>query len=161
VLLAACAAPASRNAADVQNSATATVLVTLHRQDELWMDRVGFGLDTQIVADYRHLGRERFLAQQLDARDNSLPAEIASQIDVMEISRLDPARQLAQVQASYKSINAMPDGADKEQAISLRIRPSGVTCCAPSIRPRSCRSRWSGSGSITSVSTSTRAICAG
>ena len=116
MLLAACAAPAPRTAADAQISATAPALLTLHRQDELWIDRIGFGLDTRIVADYRRLGRERFLTQQLDARDNTLPAAIAGQIDTMEVSHLDAARRLADVQASYKSINAMPDGADKEQA---------------------------------------------
>jgi uncharacterized protein (DUF1800 family) len=116
VFLVACTASAPRTAADAQNAATAVALPTLHREDELWIDRIGFGLDTQIVADYRRVGRERFLAQQLDAHEGTLPAPIASQIDAMEVSHLDVARQLAEVQASYKSINAMPDGADKEQA---------------------------------------------
>jgi uncharacterized protein (DUF1800 family) len=114
--LVACAASAPRPAVDAQNAATAAALPTLHREDELWIDRIGFGLDTQIVADYRLLGRERFLAQQLDAREGALPTAIASQIDAMAVSHLDVARQLAEVHASYKSINAMPDGADKEQA---------------------------------------------
>jgi uncharacterized protein (DUF1800 family) len=115
-LLVACAAPTPRTAADAQRTQAAMALPTLHHEDELWIDRIGFGLDSQIVADYRRFGRERLLAQQLEARNHTLPAEIASQIDTMEVSNVDPARQLAEVQAAYKSINAMPDGADKEQA---------------------------------------------
>ena len=113
-MLAACAASAPRPAAD-QNAAAAPMM-TLRHEDELWIDRVAFGLDTRIVADYRRSGRERLLERQLEAPDSTLPDAIASQIEVMEISHLDVAQRLAQVQAAYKSINAMPDGADKEQA---------------------------------------------
>jgi uncharacterized protein (DUF1800 family) len=115
-MLVACAAPAPRSAAEVQNSATAAPMRVLRRDDVLWIDRVSFGLDTRIVADYRRIGRERLLASQIDAADHTLPDAIASQIDAMQVSHLDAAQQLAQVQAAYKSINAMPDGADKEQA---------------------------------------------
>jgi uncharacterized protein (DUF1800 family) len=111
-----CAAPAPRTAADLQQAAVAVPLPTLHREDVLWIDRVGFGLDTRIVADYRRVGRERVLAQQLDARDNVLPQAIASQIDSMEVSHLDVSQRLADIQVEYKSINARPDGAEKEQA---------------------------------------------
>jgi uncharacterized protein (DUF1800 family) len=105
--LAACAAPAPR---------TAAPMTTLRHEDTLWMDRVSFGLDTRLVTDYRRFGRERMLARQLDDPDNTLPDTIASQIDAMEVSHLDAAQRLAEVQAAYKNINAMPDGADKEQA---------------------------------------------
>src|SRR6202158_2907783 len=114
--LVACAAPAPRTAAGAQKALTAMPLPTLRREDVLWIDRIGFGLDSQIVADYRRFGRERLLAQQLDARNNTLPAAIASQINTMDVSHVDPARRLADIQAGYKSINAMPDGAEKEQA---------------------------------------------
>lgn len=114
--LVACAAPAPRTAAGAQKAVTAMPLPTLRREDVLWIDRIGFGLDSQIVADYRRFGRERLLAQQLDARNNTLPAAIASQINTMDVSHVDPARRLADIQAGYKSINAMPDGAEKEQA---------------------------------------------
>jgi uncharacterized protein (DUF1800 family) len=114
--LAACAAPAPRTAADAQNAASATPMLTLHREDVLWIDRLSFGLDTRIVADYRRFGRERMLERQLDDADHALPDAIASQIDVMEVAHVDVVQQLAGVQAAYKSINALPDGADKEQA---------------------------------------------
>jgi uncharacterized protein (DUF1800 family) len=114
--LAACAAPAPRTAADAQNAASATPMLTLHREDVLWIDRLSFGLDTRIVTDYRRFGRERMLERQLDDADHTLPDAIASQIDAMGVAHVDVLQQLAGVQAAYKSINAMPDGADKEQA---------------------------------------------
>jgi uncharacterized protein (DUF1800 family) len=115
-LLIACAAPAPRTPADMQHATSAAPLLMLHRDDVLWLDRISFGLDTRIVADYRRIGRERLLAQQLDARDNMLPPAIASQIDSLEVSRLDIAQRLADIQAEYKSINARSEGPEKEQA---------------------------------------------
>jgi len=51
-----------------------TGLPIMQHDDALWLDRVTFGLDSAAVADLRRLGRERFLEQQLDARDSALPA---------------------------------------------------------------------------------------
>jgi uncharacterized protein (DUF1800 family) len=115
-LLLACSAAPPRSSGDAAPSATATPLLSLRREDVLWIDRMGFGIDSRIVADYRRLGRERLLEQQLDARNNALPPAIASLIDAMEVSQLDPARRLADIQAQNKAINAMGDGPDKEQA---------------------------------------------
>jgi uncharacterized protein (DUF1800 family) len=120
-LLTACAAPATRptpgtTQLDASQSAIAKPLPGLRHEDALWIDRVAFGLDTRAVADYRRLGRERFLAQQLAARDNTLPPAIALQINAMEVAHLDPAQRLVDVQSAYKSINVMADGTDKEQA---------------------------------------------
>jgi uncharacterized protein (DUF1800 family) len=118
-LLVACATPAPRVAVDTSQAVPAMPLASLRHEDVLWVERLGFGLDTRMVSDYRRLGRERFLAQQLAARDNTLPPAIALQIDAMEISRLDPVQRLGDVQAAYKSINVMADGAEKEQARKL------------------------------------------
>ena len=97
-------------------AASAPALPVLNRDDMLWLQRATFGLDSATVADYRRLGRERFLDLQLGARDGVLPPPIAAQIDALEVSRADPVQWIAQVNAEYKSINAMPDGADKAQA---------------------------------------------
>jgi uncharacterized protein (DUF1800 family) len=113
MLLLACSAPASRTGSSAD---TAPVLPVLHREDVLWLERVEFGLDSASVTEYRSLGRERFLELQLAARDSALPAPIAAQIDAMEVSHSAPARWLAEVNAQYQTINAMPDGLDKEQA---------------------------------------------
>ncbi|MGC1523247.1 MAG: DUF1800 domain-containing protein [Steroidobacteraceae bacterium] len=94
----------------------AAALPVLHREDLLWLQRVTFGLDSTSVSDYRRLGRERFLEQQLDARDTALPAPIAVQVGALEVAHADPEKWLAAVNAEYKTINALPDGPDKEQA---------------------------------------------
>jgi uncharacterized protein (DUF1800 family) len=112
-LLAACAAPGNRDGAPVQS---APPLRPLQRQDALWLEQVDFGLDAANVSAYRRLGRERFLELQLTQREPSLPAPIAARIDAMEIAHAEPAQWIAEVRAQYKTINAMPDGADKEQA---------------------------------------------
>jgi uncharacterized protein (DUF1800 family) len=96
--------------------ATAAALPVLHREDMLWLQRSSFGLDSASVADYRRLGRERFLDAQLKAGEPALPAPIAAQIASLEVSHADPLQWLADVNAQYKTINAMPDGSDKEQA---------------------------------------------
>jgi len=99
--------------------ASASVLPVLHREDMLWLERVSFGLDSATVADYRRLGRARFLDAQLHPGDASLPAPIAAQIDAMEISHAQPEAWLAAVRAQYKAINALPDGPEREQARKL------------------------------------------
>ena len=108
LLLAGCATPP-----DLPH---AQPLRTLHRENMLWLERVSFGLDTPIVAEYRQLGRERFLDRQLHATEEILPAPIAAQIASLEITRADSMHLLAGVNAQYKVINAMSDGPDKDQA---------------------------------------------
>jgi uncharacterized protein (DUF1800 family) len=88
----------------------------LNRADALWLQRVTFGLDSVTVADYRRLGRERFLERELGPHDGALPAPIAAQIGALEISHADPVSWLAEVNAAHRSINDMPDGADREAA---------------------------------------------
>jgi uncharacterized protein (DUF1800 family) len=112
------AAPGSQGphtAARGSHAATAQIPV-LHRGDMLWLERVSFGLDAAVVADYRRLGREPFLEGQLHPRDAVLPAPIAAEIAALEVAHVDPVQLLADVNAQYKSINAMTDGPDKEQA---------------------------------------------
>ncbi len=96
--------------------ASAAPLQAMRREDALWLERASFGIDSTSVESYRQLGRERFLELQLHPGADHLPAPIAADIAALEISHADPARWLADVNAQYKVINAMPDGADKEQA---------------------------------------------
>ena len=44
------------------------------------------------------------------------PRPSPQRLAALEVAHADPERWLAEVNAQYKSINAMPDGADKEQA---------------------------------------------
>ncbi|MGB6308883.1 MAG: DUF1800 domain-containing protein [Steroidobacteraceae bacterium] len=119
-VLAACAGSGTRTdgekSLDAKRQAAAQALPVLRREDILWLGRVTFGLDSAGVAEYRRLGRERFLEDQLQARDEALPAPIAAQIGALEISHTDPEKWLAEVNAQYKTINAMPDGSDKQLA---------------------------------------------
>jgi uncharacterized protein (DUF1800 family) len=120
-LLLACAGSGTRMDADQavdskRRTAAAAALPVLHREDTLWLERVTFGLDSSSVAEYRRLGRERFLDHQLNARDIVLPAPIAAQINALEVSRADPQIGLAELSTQYKTINAMADGPDQEQA---------------------------------------------
>jgi uncharacterized protein (DUF1800 family) len=91
-------------------------LPALHREDMLWLERTAFGLDTASVSDYRRLGRERYLERQLHPGEELLPAPVAAQIDALEVAHADPLSTLAELNAKYKAVNAMPDGPDKEQA---------------------------------------------
>jgi uncharacterized protein (DUF1800 family) len=91
----------------------------LHRQDVLWLERASFGLNTASVAEYRRLGRSRFLETQLQPARGVLPAPIAAQVSAIETARPDPAQALAAANAEDKIINAMPDGKDKQQARKL------------------------------------------
>ena len=119
-MLFACANPGTRDDSAATPhptaAAAAAALPILHREDTLWLDRVTFGLDSANVAEYRRIGRERFLDRQLAAGDGPLPAPIAAQIAALEVTHADPAQSLATVNDRYKAINLMPDGADKEQA---------------------------------------------
>ncbi len=96
--------------------ASAAVLPVLRRGDMLWLERVSFGLDSATVADYRRLGRERFLDLQLRAGDPALPAPIAAQIDALQVAHTDPLTLLTDVNAQNKTINAIPEGPDRELA---------------------------------------------
>jgi len=98
------------------SSVTTAPLRAMRREDTLWLERASFGLDSASVESYRQLGRERFLERQLHPGEVALPVPIAAEIAALEISHPDPAKWLADVNAQYKVINAMPDGADKEQA---------------------------------------------
>jgi uncharacterized protein (DUF1800 family) len=102
--LAACAAP------------TARPLTPLRQADVLWLERVDFGLDGHAVAEYRRLGREQYLAQQLRPAVEEFPALIATQIQALEAAQSEAAARLSALQERRKAINAMAEGPDKEQA---------------------------------------------
>jgi len=119
VLLLACTGPATRSdqgaAAAARRPAGAAALPVFHRDDMLWLERVTFGLDSVSVAEYRRLGRERYLDRQLASQDLP-PPPIAAAIDSLEVTHADTLQLLIEVNTQNKAINAMPDGADKEQA---------------------------------------------
>ena len=102
-------------AADHSRAPTQAILV-MRRDDVQWLERVSFGLDTSTVATYRRLGRERYLNEQLHPGEDSLPAAVQAQIDALDVSHLDVAQRLGAVETQRKSINALADGPEREQA---------------------------------------------
>jgi uncharacterized protein (DUF1800 family) len=104
--------------------AAAGALPVLHREDVLWLGRVSFGLDAASVADYRRLGREKFLERQLHPRGPALPESVAVRLDAPEPDtgvtademRGDAAARIAAVNAARKSVNALPEGPEREAA---------------------------------------------
>ena len=113
--LVSCAAPASRS-----GSATgADALAPLRQEDALWLERVSFGLDSTTVADYRRLGRDRYLEEQLHDPGEELPPPIAAQIQEINAHQSAPEQRLRELQERRKAINAMADGPEKDQARKL------------------------------------------
>jgi uncharacterized protein (DUF1800 family) len=110
-LVAGCVDSAGRSAPKGEASA----LPVFHRQDMLWLQRVSFGIDSESVANLHRLGRERYLDHQLQD-PGTLPPAIATELGALEIAHADPVRWIDDINAQYKVINAMPDGADKEAA---------------------------------------------
>ncbi|HWW21725.1 MAG TPA: DUF1800 family protein, partial [Steroidobacteraceae bacterium] len=142
LLLFACASQAPRPRSDIRPAASPEALTNLRRQDALWLERVGFGVDSVMVKDYRRLGRTRWLDQQLGAHDETLPPAIAAQLQNMEVSHLDAQHLLADVQARQKAINAMADGPDRESA-RRTLNDSGNRAAYDSIRRQLLRAVYS------------------
>jgi len=117
VTLVGCAAPGASGTRISTGGGTGTPpLPVLRREDMLWLERVTFGLNSAGVAEYRRLGRERFLDAQLRADGQALPPAVAAEIAALGVAHADPQRDLAAVNAQYKTLNALADGPDKEQA---------------------------------------------
>jgi uncharacterized protein (DUF1800 family) len=111
LLLSGCSHPGTRN----EPPAKAAALPVFRREDMFWLDRVTFGIDSGSVAELHRLGRARYLERQLEAQGEPPPA-VAAELAALEVGHIDPARAIADVNAHYKSLNAMPDGTDKEAA---------------------------------------------
>jgi uncharacterized protein (DUF1800 family) len=94
-------------------------LAPLRREDAVWLERVSFGLDSATLADYRRLGRERYLEEQLRGAPEELPLPIAAQIQQLNGHESDPQQRLQALQQRRKAINAMADGPEKDQARKL------------------------------------------
>ena len=116
--LAACTTPGSPagSATSAKSAAPAGALAALRREEVLWLQRLTFGLDGRTVGDYRRLGRERYLDQQLHPRDEALPEPVAAQLRALEVPQTDPAGRLGELHERRRSLNAMSEGADQDQA---------------------------------------------
>jgi uncharacterized protein (DUF1800 family) len=113
----ACSAPASRDSGAGWPKTGNPALPQgkpLSRDDIAWLQRAGFGMDSAQVANYRQLGRSRFLDTQLADRGNdALPPPIAGLINGYEAINTPVAQLVAQMQEAQRRIKDMPDGDDQ------------------------------------------------
>jgi uncharacterized protein (DUF1800 family) len=92
-------------------------LPLLHRDDALWLGRVGFGLDAASVAEYRRLGREQYLERQLHPIGPArLPAAVAAQLAAARTGETGGPATIAALNAERKRVNALSEGPEREAA---------------------------------------------
>ncbi|MGC3981866.1 MAG: DUF1800 domain-containing protein [Steroidobacteraceae bacterium] len=89
---------------------------TLSREDMQWLNRVTYGVDSATLEQYRKLGRKKFLDAQLSAQQVGLPADIATQIDSLEVSQHTAQQWLQLIASENQRINALTDEMDKQAA---------------------------------------------
>ena len=114
--LADCAGSGPRPGPAGRSAAGGYVPAALQRADVLWLERVGFGVDSRELAAYRRFGRAQFLQQQLEAQQDDLPPAVAERIAALPVSQLDAARTLAAVRAQRRAIRTLGDTAARQQA---------------------------------------------
>jgi uncharacterized protein (DUF1800 family) len=88
----------------------------LKHDDVLWLERITYGLNSATLEQYRRLGHSRYLDGQLAAKDVNLPSEIEAQLAKLNISHVDVAQLLAQINTTNQQINAMQDDEAKQSA---------------------------------------------
>ncbi|HEY9133415.1 MAG TPA: DUF1800 domain-containing protein [Dyella sp.] len=90
---------------------------TLRPDDIAWLRRDAFDLNSDTVARYRQLGRDRFLNEQLTDRDSDdLPPEIAQLVASYEVNRTTTEEMLVSLQEAQQKIKDMPEGDAKADA---------------------------------------------
>ena len=115
-------APALACAGDVNppdRLPTATVTARmdgLRLGDIAWLRRDSFGLDSATLARYRELGRTRFLDEQLAGDDDSLPPQVAAQINNLPVIGTPLSEQLGEYQERAKQFKQVPAGPAKDAA---------------------------------------------
>jgi uncharacterized protein (DUF1800 family) len=84
--------------------------------DMAWLQRMTFGVTSDVLARYRRLGREGYLGEQLQPGDGRLPDPVAREIGALHIMQADGAQLLAAAMAEQRRINALPEGPDRQAA---------------------------------------------
>jgi uncharacterized protein (DUF1800 family) len=85
------------------------------RADLRWLSRVTFGVDTATVAEYRRVGREKFLDEQLKA-PTSDSGELATEIAALSISQKTAEERMRWFRGEQQRINTLPTDDAKQQA---------------------------------------------
>jgi len=107
-LIVGCATTTSSTSPSTARGATA--------EETRWLNRITYGVTSQSVAEYRRVGRDGYLDEQLSPGSHPLPPAIAAQIGALELDQLDPAAELLAINAENKRINDLPDPAERDAA---------------------------------------------
>jgi uncharacterized protein (DUF1800 family) len=84
--------------------------------DMPWLERLTFGVNSGVLAQYQKLGRNGFLEVQLRGADEHLPDAVARDLAQLPLGQFDAARLVISIAAEQKRINALPEGSDKQAA---------------------------------------------
>ncbi|HEY6456747.1 MAG TPA: DUF1800 domain-containing protein, partial [Steroidobacteraceae bacterium] len=84
--------------------------------DMLWLERLTFGVDSGVLAQYQKLGRNGYLEAQLRGADEHLPDAVARDLALLPSDQSDAAHIVQSIAAEQKRINALPEGPDKRAA---------------------------------------------
>jgi uncharacterized protein (DUF1800 family) len=84
--------------------------------DMPWLERMTFGVNSAMLAQYQKLGRDGFLEAQLRASDEHLPDTVARQLAQLSIDHVDAEHLFVGIAVEQKRINALPEGPEKQAA---------------------------------------------
>jgi uncharacterized protein (DUF1800 family) len=91
--------------------------VALAAADLAWLNRITWGASASSAVQLSRLGRERFLARQLDPRaPGALPAALQAQIDAMRVTRTPMDALVLEMEQQRKAADAHTDDEQKKAA---------------------------------------------
>jgi uncharacterized protein (DUF1800 family) len=95
--------------------ASASRPAALTRGDLRWLSRVTFGADSAVVAEYRRVGREKFLDEQLHAPAAD-SGDLAKAIAALSVSGQSAEARIRSNRTEQQRINGLPTEDAKQQA---------------------------------------------
>ncbi|HTC45131.1 MAG TPA: DUF1800 domain-containing protein [Steroidobacteraceae bacterium] len=81
-----------------------------------WLERLSFGVNSQVLAQYQKLGRSGFLESQLQPTDERLPDPVARELAQLPTAPIDAEHLFVGITLEQRRINALPEGAEKQDA---------------------------------------------
>lgn len=88
----------------------ASAAPAVSQDDVIWLNRIGFGVNSSMIARYQAVGRDAFLAEQLAGPPENLPAPVASLIASYDVERIPVATMAADYRTEQQRIKALGDG---------------------------------------------------
>jgi len=88
---------------------TGAVSGPLAAQDIKWLNRIGYGITSQAVAEFQSLGKKKYLEQQLAApADDHLPPPVNSLIAELSIEQKDEVSVAEEFHKTHKGLRKLP-----------------------------------------------------